>query len=570
MNVLTPRLQHYLRGNAPALMNATVDYAALFGSEFASIDIYDHREHINTIAPTAFAHSTLCRARALMDRGIVPGDRVVLLAVNSEYYLTTVLAVLAIGAVPCAVSPPVHVTQPDSAGVHHVRSAIDVVDPKLVVIQPRYGTVFAHPNTITFDELASTDPLSPADLPRAQPGDTHHIQLTSGSTSAPKAVVLSHQNVAHNIAAICQATNAIRGVDRAFSWLPLYHDMGFIQVLCALTHGIPLAIMSPLSFLRDPLSWLRHMTTHHATQTAGPPFAFRATADALLRTRKTGPVDGIELSGLRCAYVGAEPISHSTLHYFTDSFRNYGLRDDVLVPCYGMAESVLATTLALAPSETGPSNFGRVRLTEHADTGLAHVSCGKALDSIEIRITDAAGTELPAGEIGDIHLRGPSIMLGYLTTGGKAIPPGSGWHRTGDRGFLDDGELFVIGRSKELVIVRGRNFPPYDVEKIIDDVDSIGPGRSLVFSIPDEGRGSEGVAAVVGVDVNPNGLDPNELDRVRREISTAVRAAFGFSLDQIALIPTELIPRTTSGKLQRVKARELYLRGNFADFLPTR
>lgn len=567
MNTLSPALQQYVSTNAPALVDATVNYAELLRGDFASIDMYDNRGRTATISPHQFTSDVLTRASALTNMGLNSGDRVVLLAVNTEYYLATVLAVLAIGAIPCAVAPPTQPTQPNSSGVLHLRAAIETVSPAMVITQPRCTEALpgGAGRVVTFDQLNDASLLPLAELPIPTATDIHHIQLTSGSTSAPKAVVLSHQNVAHNIAAICCATGAIRGVDRAFNWLPLYHDMGFIQVLCALTHSIPLAMMSPLSFLRDPLSWLRHMSTHRATQTAGPPFAFRAAADALNRVAPSNSEQAIDLAMLQCAYVGAEAIPYSTLEYFTNTFRQYGLRSDTLVPCYGMAESVLATTLAVKPSIHEPTNFGRVRLSKSDQTGLEHVSCGPALDGIAIRILDADGDEVTDGVIGDIYLSGPSIMMGYLRTEGEIANPENGWHDTGDRGFLDNGELFVVGRRKELVIVRGRNFPPYDIERVIDNLACIGPGRSLVFSIPDAGRGQEGVAAMVGIDQNSN-----DVDHIRDEIAAAVRAAFGFSLDEISLLPAELIPRTTSGKLQRLKARELFLRGNFSACSATR
>lgn len=532
------------------MSSGVIDYAAILRQGLPDVDFFDHRNHVATLPGTELVHKVTRRAGVLAARGLARGDRIVLVANNTEPYLITVLACLLLGAVSCAVAPPPAPSRPDSAGVQHLESAIAVVDPVVVVAQAEVAVAVRHPGLVTFGELEDGQPI-PFPATPASPNDVHHIQLTSGSTSAPKAVVLTHANVAHNIAVLAEAMGATRGRDRIFSWLPMYHDMGFIQVLGALVNGLPIGLMAPLAFLRDPLSWLRHMSRHGSTVSAGPPFAYRAATDALGRAPR--PPD-LDLSALRYAYVGAEPIPFATLREFTDSFAPFGLRADALVPYYGMAETVLATTLALRTAAAGPLNFGRVRVRD-SDEGAPLVGCGRPVEGLTVRIVDADGNTVPDGVIGDIVVGGRSVMLGYQLPDGTVGAPPGGWHDTGDRGLRCDGELFVVGRSKEMVIVRGRNFPPQDIERVIETVPGTAAGSCVVFSAPDD-HGAESVIAVVGT--QPGMAEPEDISN---GIATAVRRVFGFSLDDIVLVRRGVIPRTSSGKLQRLKARELYLRG---------
>ncbi|KRQ19162.1 MULTISPECIES: AMP-binding protein [Mycobacteroides] len=546
-------ISRHAKANAPALASGAIDYAALLRSELEQIDFYDSRRHLYTLAAVDLVHATRTRAAALAARGLRRGDRVAMIAASDEEYLTTLLAVLLLGAVPCAIAPPPTPSRPESAGVAHLVAALGVLNPAMVITQPRIEVAITHPLVVMYDELTDAEPIDWQRCSHADPGDIHHIQLTSGSTSAPKAVLLTHGNVVHNATAIAYGTKALRGRDRVFSWLPFYHDMGFIQVLAALLYGLRIGVMTPMGFLRDPVSWLRHMSQHGSTHTAGPPFAYRAVAEAISRG---GSIADVDLSSLRHAYVGAEPIAFSVLREVTERFAPLGMRTDVLVPCYGMAETVLATTVALQAGMSDAPSFGRVRVGRGPDDGEPVVSCGKVVDGLELRIVTPVGARSSDGTVGDIQVRGPSVMAGYLTADGGVATPVGGWHDTGDRGFLTDGELFVVGRHKEMLIVRGRNFPPYDIEREIDSMSGAG-GVSVVFSLRDEQRARESVIAVVGTRAAVD-----EYAELRTRIAGGVRAAFGFSLDEVVVVPARTIPRTTSGKRQRLMVREAYRAGS--------
>jgi len=541
----------HVTGQAPALSGGAVHYSRLLDGELGQIDFYDSRRHLLAVPGSTLAQRVRSRAGALAQNGLGVGDRVVMVSANTEDYLTTLLAVLLIGAVPCAVAPPPTPARPDSAGVQHLRAALRVVNPAMVLADHRTAIAVDHPVLIEFEDISGGPVWPGPDRATPRPSDPHHIQLTSGSTSAPKAVLLSHRNVAHNIAMIGHAIGARWGRDRVFSWLPMYHDMGFIQVLAALLYGSPIALMTPLGFLRDPLSWPRHMTDHRSTITAGPTFAYRAAADALGRAADTG--SGIDLAALRYAYVGAEPITYSTLRDFTDGFAALGLPAEAVVPCYGMAESVLATTLALKTAPQGPGNFGRVRVVATGE-GLL-VSCGSPIDGMAVSVVDSDGVDVPPGVVGDIRISGASVMTGYQQQDGSVSRPPDGWHDTGDRGFMCDGELFVVGRRKEMLIIRGRNLPPYDVERTIAELPEVGLGQAVVFCVPDEDRDREAVVAVLATAVS----DPDQRRQVRAAAANRVREVFGFSLDDVVLVGRTAIPRTTSGKIRRLAVRELYV-----------
>ncbi|MGH3726085.1 MAG: AMP-binding protein [Mycobacterium sp.] len=541
-----------MKANAPAMATGVIDYTVLLRSDLEQIDFYDSRVHLRALSGTNLVHTIRIRAGALAARGLRRGDRVAMVAVSDEEYLTTLLAVLLLGAVPCAIAPPPTPSRPESAGVAHLRAALEVLNAAMVITPQRTAAAVEHPVVVMYDELTDADPIDWPLHSRPEPGDIHHIQLTSGSTSAPKAVLLTHGNVVHNASAIAYSTRVLRGRDRVFSWLPFYHDMGFIQVLAALLYGLRVGVMTPMGFLRDPVSWIRHMTHHGSTHTAGPPFAYRAVSDAIKRADSLSDLD---LSRLRHAYVGAEPIPYSVMSDVTEQLASLRMRADVLVPCYGMAETVLAITVALQSHSTDSTTLGRVRAQQRPEDGQLVVSCGQVIDGMRLRIVGADGDPLPSGAVGDIQVSGPSVMYGYLTPDGGVAVPEDGWHDTGDRGFLLEGELFVVGRRKEMLIVRGRNFPPYDVEREIDSISGSG-GVSVVFSLLDEQRARESVVAVVGTRATAD-----EYEELRARISSGVRAAFGFSLDEVVLVPARTIPLTTSGKRQRFKVREQYRAG---------
>ena len=507
-------------------------------------------------------------AGGYLDQGLKPGDRLVITVPTSADYLIAVTGALLAGLVPCTVAPPTTPSDPDSAGMRHLRAAISTVRPAAIIttdpITAAAIGASGQPPVLAVDALRHHAAAPWARLPEPQPHDLHHIQLTSGSTSAPRAAALTHAAVAANVDVLSTTCELDADLDTISSWLPLYHDMGFVQVLAGLTAGVRLDLMRPFTFLRDPLAWLRHISTRGGTITAAPPFAYRAVAD-----RQEARSEELDLSRLRRAYVGAEPIPVDALRRFMTAFTPSGLADDTLVPCYGMAETVLATTLALGPQITTDDSFGRVRAV-HLDRDALHqdqratptddlrraltvVSCGPAVAGLDIAIGNAEDVACPEGWIGEIRVRGSSLMAGYLDPDGRVAPLPGGWHSTGDLGFCQAGDLFVVGRAKEMLIVRGRNLPPYDVEAAIEPHPAIGDGRTAVFSYLSD-DGAEQTVAVVETRARAS-----DLQQLRADITTAVRQAFTFNLTDVVFLSRGGIPRTTSGKRQRDLLRRRYM-----------
>jgi fatty-acyl-CoA synthase len=350
--------------------------------------------------------------------------------------------------------------------------------------------------------------------------------------------------------------------DVAVSWLPLYHDMGLIGlVLGSLTYIGPIVVISTTSFARDPRVWLKAIDKYRATITFAPNFAYSQVVKRL----RDQDLESLDLSCLRVAGCGAEPIQAQTLRTFAERLEPAGFRAEAFMPSYGLAESTLAVSIyphdaamrtELIESESlkarravpSPANNGRVSEV---------VSCGFGLPGHELAIFDHQGKPLGEREIGEIVVRGPSVTLGYFRNPGATAETWSdGWLHTGDLGYLAGGELFVCGRSKELIIIRGANYYPQDIEAVIRDLPGIKRGNVVAFGI--EGNGEERLVIVAE-------SDGREVEGLKREIATRIQSETGLVVHAVVLVPVGTLLRTTSGKLQRRRMKQLYEQGQ----LPT-
>lgn len=547
---------------------STMDYARLSVRNPTAVTILaSHGPATETTLGDLFDEGLKVGA-GLAHHGIRAGDRVLLVLPTSAEYLAILVGCLATGVVPCTVAVPPTPDKPHSAAVRHLLAATSVVGPRAVIAAPE--VLAALPGSVVRglspDALLAFAPLNPDELPHPQAETPHHIQLTSGSTSTPKAVALTHRAMAANAQALASAIELDPERDRVCSWLPLYHDMGLVQILSAFVRSIPVDLMSPMTYLRDPLFWLRAIQNRRGTITAAPPFGYRSAVE---RFRKR-PDPDLDLSSLRFAFVGAEPIPPIVLEEFQHVFSSSGLGANVLVPCYGMAETVLATSLAVEQEPGTGRHRGYVRTLSMDHVALAEqgrvapstqdrpetllVSCGPPIPGMAITVRDENGQELPEGRVGTLHVSGDSVMAGYLD-GEKVQPLPDRVLDTGDLGFLWQSETYIVGRAKEMLIVRGRNIPPYDLEEVIEEHPQVEQGRSVVFSVPDPQRGTEAVVAVVE-------LRPKDLARaseVRAELNLRVRQTFGFGLDEVEFVARGSLPRTSSGKRQRARLRREYL-----------
>jgi fatty-acyl-CoA synthase len=365
--------------------------------------------------------------------------------------------------------------------------------------------------------------------------------------------------------------------DVGVSWLPLYHDMGLIGfVLSPIVHRTPIVFLPPLLFLKRPVSWLQAITRHKGTISFGPNFAYALCVKRI----KERELEGIDLASWRVAGCGAEPIRPETLESFAQTFAKVGFPKEALLPSYGMAEASLAIsftelsegmkTLSVDGDTLWSSNVALPVPDDH-ESAVRLVSCDRKFADHDIAIfapEDAeSATPLAEDRVGEIRIKGPSVMKGYWEDVERTREAFSGeWLKTGDLGLLHDGRVFICGRSKEVIIVNGRNYYPQDIEWEASHVEGVRKGNVIAFGARDLiERDRERVVVALEVQDAPKGVDPKELALQKQPLVSLVRKrvldGMGLSLDDVVPLGPGVLPKTSSGKLQRAKTRELYESG---------
>jgi 1-acyl-sn-glycerol-3-phosphate acyltransferase len=418
----------------------------------------------------------------------------------------------------------------------------------------------------TLETIATIDALrtgrpAPAVSPAADAPAL--IQYTSGSTGTPKGVLLSHANLLANIRAIGEGLD-VGPHDVCVSWLPLYHDMGLIGAwLTPLYFGLPVSIMSPLAFLARPSRWLRAIQAHRGTVSAAPNFAF----DLAARKIPDGEIEGLDLATWRLALNGSELVSPDTIERFTRRFAPFGFRPEAMCPVYGMAESSVGLTMA--PPGRLPrvdrlvrSPFEHARRIEPATPDDPHplrfVSCGRPLPGHEVRVADADGEEVPERREGHIWFRGPSMTSGYYRNPeATAAVVRDGWMDSGDLGYQSDGDLFITGRAKDVIIQGGRNVSAQEVEEVVAGVPGIRRGCVAAFGVHDPVLGTERLVIVA----ETRERDAPARDRLQQAVVEYVVGALGTPPDIVVIAGPGTVPKTSSGKIRRSVARDAYLKG---------
>lgn len=507
------------------------------------------------------------RASFLAQAGLVPGDRVALLVPENHEFVLTFLGATVGGFVPVPMYPQATFKAID-AYLDILAHIVDASDAAAVVCmdvnrdvvdQLRARTEMEGRRVLFAPEDFQGSPPAFERVP-VTPNDLCFLQFTSGSTSKPKGVMVTHGNLVANATAFLGPHGLNRTPDDVgVSWLPLFHDMGLIGfVLGTLIVDLPVVIMQTAHFARMPRMWLELITKYRGTITYAPNFAYQ------LVTKRVRDKDlaELDLSSLRIAGCGAEPIRARTLQDFAERFSACGFEPTALLPSYGMAESCLAITFhpratAMKVDRVDPAAM-RDGLAEpsEADDALEVVGCGVPFPGHELRIVDEQGQPRGPRQVGEIQVRGPSVTPGYFRNEeATAEAIRDGWLHTGDLGYTADEHVYICGRIKDLIIINGANHYPQDLEWAVGELEGVRRGNVCAFSVLRDGTEQLVIMA-----------EANRADaaRLRREIANRVYAEFGLQVADVAISPVGTLPKTSSGKHQRRKTKLLYERGELA------
>jgi 1-acyl-sn-glycerol-3-phosphate acyltransferase len=505
-------------------------------------------------------------AQGLIERDITPGDRVALMLPTGRDFFVAFFAVLYAGGVPVPIYPPARLSLLEE----HLRRQAGILSnagARVLITVPEGRRVAALLRTQveSLRAIETVSGLSPRDTARGPLPPTHAtstalIQYTSGSTGDPKGVVLSHANLLANIRALGQVMGAT-SADVLVSWLPLYHDMGLIAAwLGCLYFAAPFYVMSPLSFLVRPESWLWAIHRFRATLSAAPNFAF----EYCLSKIEDSSLQGLDLSSLRLIANGAEPVGVPTLRRFIERFGRYGFRPGAMAPVYGLAENSVALSF---PPLGRPPMIDRVDRESLTTRGIAApagaddphpleiASCGSPLPGHEIRIADELGIELGDRREGRLEFRGPSATSGYFRNEAKTRELLRGdWLDSGDRAYTANGEVYLTGRIKDIIIRAGRHIYPQEIEEAVAEIPGIRKGGIAAFGATDPGSGTERVVVLA----ETAETDPAARAALQTRTQQVANDIAGIPPDEVVLVPPQTVPKTSSGKIRRSAAKELY------------
>jgi acyl-CoA synthetase (AMP-forming)/AMP-acid ligase II len=507
----------------------------------------------------------------LQRSGLGPGDELVLLVESNEQCIDAFWGCLMGGIVPV----PVGVGIVDQHRHRLLRVFPRLRRPRLYTDRKNLArlAVFAQAHgagqvyatierqSVLLDDIsAATAPGEPRPV---EPGHTALIQFSSGSTSEPRGVVLSHRNLLANIDGIIRAAK-ITSADSTLSWMPLTHDMGLIGFhLTPLVLGLDMVLMATELFIRRPLAWLQHAAETRATLLSSPNFGYRH----LLRALKPDKLAGVDLSAVRLIFNGAEPIDAELVDEFLTAMAPLGLDRRTMFPVYGLAEASLAVSFPdpAATVRSVPVDRHRLspgepvrRLPEAQGQALRLVSVGGPVPGCRFRIADGDGRALAEGCLGRVQIAGANVTAGYYAdpAANAAAFTADGWLDTGDLGFVVDGELVIAGRRKEVILVNGQNYYPHDLEAAAASVEGVEIGKVAACALGRPGDPTDAVALFV---VHRGALDtfPPRMKALRRRIHELA------GLELAEILPVTQIPKTTSGKIQRYKLAQAYLDGQF-------
>ena len=550
-------------------------------TEMLDWHVAEHPDHIhvtvlqdeNTVLGTMSYRDLQTAARAvaqgLISRDIVPGDRIAMMLPTSTDFFASFFGILYAGAVPVPIYPPARMAQLEEHMRRQIvilrnagaRMLITVPEGRAlaVLLRSQVETLEGVETVATLSNERSQAPLPPLNDPDA----LGLMQYTSGSTGDPKGVMLTHHGLLENVRSMGHAMEAT-SADVFVSWLPLYHDMGLIGAWLGCCYfGARLYVMSPISFLVRPATWLWTMHKYRATFSGGPNFAFELCASRI----DEKDLEGLDLSALRFIVDGAEPISPQTLRRFDERFQRYGMDKGVVSPSYGLAENCVG--LCFPPFGRGPK-IDRIKRDSLAKRSYAEpagpedtdaiemVACGHPIEKNDVRIVDDAGHEVGERHEGMLEFRGPSMTKGYFRNEAKTRELfHDGWIKSGDRAYIAGGDIHITGRVKDIIIRAGRNTYPHEIEEGVSAIPGIRKGGVAAFGSPDPQNGTERLIVMA----ETKETNPEARARLIAAAHEVVTAVAGSAADDIVLVPPRGVPKTSSGKVRRSSAKELYETG---------
>ncbi|MFM7946567.1 fatty acyl-AMP ligase [Hafnia paralvei] len=542
----------------PTLVEA-LDYAAQ-GS--AGMNFYDRRNQLEAVLEYRDLQSkAIAGARRLLSLNLNKGDRVAIIAETSVGFVEAFFSCQYAGLVAVPLAIPMGVGQRDSYTAK-LQGLLASCKPAAIISSNEWLSLI---NVVNIDSptihiLSNEDfnalPEMDIELQLPSPDDIAYLQYTSGSTRFPRGVIITHREVMANLRAISHDGIKLRDGDRCISWLPFYHDMGLVGfLLTPMATQLPVDYLSTQDFAMRPMQWLKLISKNRCTVSVAPPFGY----NLCLRRVNDKDLAELDLSCWRVAGVGAEPISAEQLNQFGECFSKAHFDSKAFMPCYGLAENALAVSFGEEAIGTQINevdrdileNQGRaVAPTKGTRAVSTFVNCGKALPGHLIEIRNEVGMPLPEQEIGHIYISGPSLMSGYFQDlASQRDIKSTGWMDTGDLGYLLNGYLYVTGRIKDLIIIRGRNIWPQDIEYIAEQEPEIHSGDAIAFVTSQE---------QIILQIQCRVGSEQRRAQIVHSLTARIQSEFGVSAD-IELLPPHSIPRTSSGKPARAEAKKRYL-----------
>lgn len=568
VSLLETRSSHNLAmryADFPTLVEA-LEYAA---QGKTGMNFYDRRMNLVHVLP----YSVLCEraqsgARRLLSLNLKKGDRVALIAETSAGFIEAFFACQYAGLVAVPLAIPMGVGQ-HASYVAKLQGLISSCKPAAIISSEEWVPMIVDA-TAANAEMSNIHIFSDADfntlpegcvaLQPAEPDDVAYLQYTSGSTRFPRGVIVTQRSAMANLRVISHDGIKLRAGDRCVSWLPFYHDMGLVGfVLTPVATQLSVDYIRTQDFAMRPMQWLKLISKNRGTVSVAPPFGYVLC----LRRSNDKELAELDLSHWRVAGMGAEPIPAELIGQFAEYFGRVNFDSRAFMPCYGLAENTLAVSFSDADTTPEISTIDRdvlesegkaVAATEHTRVTSQFVNCGKALPGHRIEIRSELGQVLPECQIGQIYISGPSLMSGYFQDdiSQKQIQK-TGWLDTGDLGYMLNGSLYVTGRKKDLIILRGRNIWPQDIEYVAELEPEIHSGDAIAF-VDDELSNEPRVILQIQCRVGSE----ERRKEIVRSLMARIQSEFGVMID-VGLLPPHSIPRTSSGKPARAEAKKRWL-----------